>query len=68
MDTLRQSTCLVVNLITVYSYGFLLNYTMVCQDSDSKTVLTLSFHLLVGALGLSLAGPTVGQFEIFFSV
>ena len=37
MDSLRQSACLVVNPITVYSYGFLLNCTMVGQGSDSMT-------------------------------
>ena len=31
MDTMRQSACLVVNSITVYSYGFPINCTKVCQ-------------------------------------
>ena len=32
--------CLVVKAITVYSYSFLFNYTMVAQASDSITTLT----------------------------
>ena len=40
MDIMRQSACLVVNQITVYSYGFLFNCTTVGQVSDSITVLT----------------------------
>ena len=39
LDIIRQSACLVVNPINVYSHGFLLNYTMVGQASDSMTVL-----------------------------
>ena len=35
-DIMRQSACLVLNSITVYSYGFLLNCTIVGQASDSK--------------------------------
>ena len=68
MDIMRQSACLVVNLITVYSYGFLFHCTTVGQASDSTTVLTKaqSFHLLVGSLCLSLAKPTVAQLEVFF--
>ena len=31
MDIMRQSACLVVNTITVYSYCFLFNYTTVGQ-------------------------------------
>ena len=38
MDIMRQSACLVVTLITVYSYGFLL--IVVGQASDSMTPLT----------------------------
>ena len=34
-DIMRQSACLVLNPITVYSYGFLFNCTMVGQASDS---------------------------------
>ena len=40
LDILRQSECLVLNPITVYSYGFLLNCTMVGQASDALTALT----------------------------
>ena len=40
LDIMRQSACLVLNLITVYSYGFLFNCTTVGQASDSMTSLT----------------------------
>ena len=35
-----QSACPVLNPITVYSYGFLFNCTMVGQASDSMTAVT----------------------------
>ena len=38
LDIMRQSACLVLNQITVYSYGFLFNCTTVGQASDSMTV------------------------------
>ena len=37
--TMRQSVCLVLNPMMVYSYGFLFNCTMVGQASDSMTAL-----------------------------
>ena len=40
LDVMRQSACLVLSPITVYSYGFLLNCTTVGQVSDSMTALT----------------------------
>ena len=40
LDAIRQSACLVLNPITVYSYGFLFNCTTVGQASDSMTALT----------------------------
>ena len=40
LDIMRQSECLVLNPITVYSYGFLFNCTTVGQASDSMTPLT----------------------------
>ena len=40
LDIMRQSACLVLNPITVYSYGLLFNCTMVGQASDSMTALT----------------------------
>ena len=40
MDIMRQSKCLVVNPITVDSYGFLLNCTTVGQASDLMMALT----------------------------
>ena len=40
LDIMRQSACLVLNPITVNSYGILFNYTTVGQASDSMTALT----------------------------
>ena len=40
LDIMRQSACLVVNPITVYSYGFLFNCMTVGQASDSMMALT----------------------------
>ena len=40
LDIMRQSACLVLNPITVYSYGFLFNCTTVGQASDSVAALT----------------------------
>ena len=40
LDVMRQSACLVLNPITGYSYGFLLNCTTVGQASDSMAALT----------------------------
>ena len=40
LDIMRQSACLVLNPITVYSFGFLFNCTTVGQASDSMTALT----------------------------
>ena len=40
LDIMRQSACRVVNPITVYSYDFLFNCTVVGQASDSMTALT----------------------------
>ena len=37
LDIVRQSACLVLNPITIYSYGFLFNCPMVGQASDSMT-------------------------------
>ena len=39
LDIMRQSACLVLNQITVYNYGFLLNCTAVGQASDSLMAL-----------------------------
>ena len=39
LDVMRQCKCLVLNPITVYSYGFLFNCTMVGQASDSDVKL-----------------------------
>ena len=39
LDIMRQSACLVLNSITVYSYGFLFNCTTLGQASDSMTAL-----------------------------
>ena len=40
LDVRRQSACLVLNPITVYSYGFLFKCTMVGQASDCMMALT----------------------------
>ena len=40
LDIMRQSACLVLNPITVYSYGLLFNCMMVGQASDSMMALT----------------------------
>ena len=40
MDIMQQSACLDVNPITIDSYGFLFNCTMVGQASDLMTALT----------------------------
>ena len=40
LDIMRQSACLVLNPITVYSYGGIFNCTTVGQASDSMTALT----------------------------
>ena len=48
-DVMRQSACLVLNPIAVYSCGFLFNCTTVGQASDSMTALTESFNWWVGA-------------------
>ena len=43
MDIMRQSACLVVNPITVDSYGFFLNCTAMGQASDLMTALIWLF-------------------------
>ena len=40
LDSMRQSACLVLNPITVYSYRFLFNCMTVGQAIDSMTALT----------------------------
>ena len=40
LDIMLQSACLVLNPITVYSYGFLFKCTTVGQASDSMTALS----------------------------
>ena len=49
LDVMQMSACLVLNPITVSSYGFLFNCTTVGQASESMTALTLSFNLRDGA-------------------
>ena len=44
LDIMRQPACLVLNPITVYSYGFLLNCMTFGQASDSMTALTYNFN------------------------
>ena len=40
LDIMQQSACLVLNPITVYSYGFLFNCMTMGQASDSMMALT----------------------------
>ena len=40
LDVMRQSTCLVLNTITVYNYGFVFDCTAVGQASDSMAAPT----------------------------
>ena len=40
LDHMRQFACLVLNQITIYSYGFLFNCTTVGLASESMTALT----------------------------
>ena len=49
LDVMRQSACLVLNPITVSSYGFLFNCMMLVQASGSMMALTLRFNWWVGA-------------------
>ena len=49
LDIMRLSACLVLNPITVYSYGFLFNCMTVGWASDSMTALTESFNQWFGA-------------------
>ena len=62
---LQQTACLVLNPITVYSYGFLFN----CRAVFNCLRLYDGFDVnqSVGACCLSVAGPTMAQLEIFFS-
>ena len=39
LDIMQQSSCLVLNPITIYSYGFLFNSMTVGQASDSMAAL-----------------------------
>ena len=64
MDIMRQSVFLVVNPITVKSYGFLFNCTTVGQASDSMTALICWFV----PDACPLAGPTIAQLVLFSSV
>ena len=77
LDIMRQSACLVLNPITVYSYGFLFNCTTVGQASDSMTALTSLIgvlgpdaYLLLDppwlSLGFSLALAVCGSWALFF--
>ena len=68
LDIMRQSACLVLNSITVYSYGLLFNCTLVGQASDSMMVLTYSFNRWVGAGCLFVAGPTMAVSHEPFSL
>ena len=47
IDVMRQCACLVINPITVYSFGFLFNCTTVGQASNSMTTLIIHCLLLL---------------------
>ena len=64
MDIMRQSACLVVNPITVYSYGFFFNCTTVGPASDSMTVLTLALIRWLVPNACLRMGPPWLKFEI----
>ena len=49
MDIMRQSACLLLNPIAVYSYCFHFNCTTVGQASDSMTAVRVKFNRWVGA-------------------
>ena len=49
LDITRQSACLVLNPITVYSYGFLFGCTTVGRASGSVAALAWGFDRWVGA-------------------
>ena len=62
---MRQTACLVVNLIIVDGYVSLFNCTTAVRDSDSMTALRKT---LTGGLGLDdmcLAWPAVVQLLVF---
>ena len=64
MNIMRRSSCLVVNPITAYSYGFLLNFKKVgsgLRHNDDPGV------KLGWCVMLVVAGPIVAQIEVFFS-
>ena len=64
LDIMRQSACLVLNPITVYSYGLLFNCTTVGQASDYD-----GCDVKLSSVGwcLMLICTTVAQLEVFFS-
>ena len=66
LDIVRQSACLVLVPVAVYSYGFLFDCTTVGRASGSVAALAWDFGRWVGAWCLSVAGPTVAQLGVFF--
>ena len=56
INTMRQSACLVITLITVYRFEFLVDCTTVGQISDS---------IIGGCLMLSEAKPNVAHRDFF---
>ena len=58
MDIMRHSVYLVVNPITVYSYGYLFNCTTVGQTSDSMTALTTLVNVYVALVVLTRIAGT----------
>ena len=67
MDIMQQSACLVVNSITVYSYGYLFIAWQWVRTQAQWQLWHESFNLLVVAWCWTLAGPTIIRFEVFFT-
>ena len=69
---MQQTTCLVVNPITVDGYASLFNYTSAIRASDSMTASSLNFNLLVGAwryvFGLARRGSPIGFHLLWHTV
>ena len=67
LDIMRQSACLVLNPITVYSYGFLFNCTFCCTlpyVHSSIAIILMGKRDLVALLNLS--SRCLVMFERFF--
>ena len=66
MNFMLRFACLVVNPITVYSYGFLFNCTTVGQASDSMTAVKL--YSAGWCLTLVFDCSTVAKLEVLLAL